>query len=306
MDLLIEWLAASIRLAAPLVLAGVGAVYNERSGVINVGIEGMMLLGALVAVAVTGGTGSVYLATICAMLAGGLLALVHAYLTVTRRADHCICGFAINVLSLGLTNLLAARLFPGERVRVPVFPVLSPPALQELPFVGPVLFRQSAIVWVAFVLPVVAWWVLYRTSWGLHIRAVGEHSRAIATAGLSVFWLRYIGVIISGVCAGLGGSALALAASGYFVPNMTAGRGFVVLAALVVGKWNPLLVAAACLLFGAGDALQLRVQAFRIVIPYQFPVMVPYLLTMAAMIGVVGKAVAPKELGKPYNVEEEA
>jgi ABC-type uncharacterized transport system permease subunit len=304
MNILVDVLAATVRLAAPLVLVGVGGVYNERSGVVNLGLEGMMLVGALVAIAVTGFTDNLFLATISAILAGGGLSLVLAYLAVSRRANHIVSGLAINILALGLTNLLAARFWSGERERVACYPVLSPPALQELPVVGPVLFQQPVIVWVAFVLPVVAWWVLYRTSWGLRIRAVGEHSQAVATAGLSVFRLRYIGVIISGICAGLGGSALALADCGYFVPNMTAGRGFIAQAALIVGKWNPLWVAAACLLFGAGDAAQLRAQTFGSAIPYQILVMMPYLLTIATMAGVVGRTAAPKELGKPYNPAE--
>jgi ABC-type uncharacterized transport system permease subunit len=297
------WLQASVRLAAPLMLASVGGVYTERTGVVNIGMEGMMLAGALASVAASFFTGNVIIAAICAMTVGGLLAAVHAYLTVSRRASQLISGAAINFLALGATNFGYARLFPTERERVATFPVLSPPEWHDVPFFGPVIFAQPVIVWIAFILPLVFAWVLYRTSWGLNIRAVGEHPHAVASAGLSVFRLKYVGVILSGVFAGLGGSALAQAELGYFAPNMTGGRAFVVLAALIVGKWNPIAVAAACMLFGAADALQLRFQTFGAIIPYQFPVMAPYLLTIAALAGLVGRTAAPKTIGKPYDPE---
>jgi len=284
-------------------LASVGGVYTERTGVVNIGMEGMMLAGALASVAASFFTGNVVIAAICAMTVGGLLAVVHAYLTVSRRASHLISGAAINFLALGATNFGYARLFATERARVATFPVLGPPEWHDVPFLGPVIFAQPVIVWIAFILPLVFAWVLYRTSWGLNIRAVGEHPHAVASAGLSVFRLKYVGVILSGVFSGLGGSALALAELGYFAPNMTGGRAFVVLAALVVGKWNPIAVAAACMLFGAADALQLRIQTFGAVIPYQFPVMMPYLLTIAALAGLVGRTAAPKTIGKPYDPE---
>jgi len=306
-EVLTDLLAASIRLAVPVILTSIGLTYSERSGVTNIGTEGMMLLGAFAAVTVTRVTGNLLLATATAMLAGGLLSLIHAYVSVTRRANQIVSGFTINLLALGLTNVLHAWLTTGTRARVILYPVLTPDALRQLPFLGPVLLGQRAIVWLAIVLPLVAAWVLYRTTWGLNIRAVGEHSRATAAAGLPVFRLRYLAVLISGVCAGLGGSALALADLGYFVPGMTAGRGFIAQAAVVVGRWNPLLVAVACLLFGAGNALQVRLQMFESSIPYQFPVMLPYLLTIIAVaVGSVGRTAEPKELGKPYNPQEES
>lgn len=298
-----DWLQAGLRLAAPLMLTSLGAVYTERVGIVNIGMEGMMLAGALVAVAASFFTGNVAVAAICAMTVGGLLGLVHAYLTVSRRGSQLISGAAINFLALGATNFAYARLFPTERTRVATYPVLSPPGLRSVPFFGPVIFAQPVIVWIALILPLVFAWVLFRTSWGLNIRAAGEHPHAVASAGLSVFRLKYVGVILSGVFAGLGGSALSLAELGYFAPAMTGGRAFVVLAANVVGNWNPILVAAACMLFGAADALQLRFQTLGSVIPYQFPVMAPYLLTIAALAGLVGRVAVPKTLGKPYDPE---
>lgn len=300
-----DWLAASIRLAAPLMLASAGGLFTERVGIFNIGIEGMMLVGAMAAIWGSLITGNVFLATLLAMLVSGLLSGVHAFLTITRRADQIVSGAAINLFALGATNLLNTPLYAGYdyRPRVELFPILAPESLQQIPVIGPIILAQPVIVWVAFILPFILAWVLYRTTWGLNVRAVGDHPHAVATAGISVLRLKYSGVIISGLAAGLGGAALALADLGLFAPNMTAGRGFVVLAAFVVGKWNPIYVAAACIMFGAADAFQLRAQTIGVAIPYQVFVMLPYLLTIAALAGLVGRTVAPKTVGKLYDPE---
>jgi simple sugar transport system permease protein len=286
-------------------LAGAGGLFTERVGIFNIGIEGAMLIGAMAAIWGSLVTGNIILATLFAMLIGGLVALLHAYLTITRRADQIVSGAAINLFALGITNLLNAPLYAGfeYRPRVEAFPIIAPEALQEIPFIGPILFAQPVIVWVAFAIPLVLAWVLYRTSWGLNIRAVGDHPHAVATAGISVVRLKYAGVIMSGLFAGLGGAALSLADIGLFAPNMTAGRGFAVLAAFVVGKWNPILVAGAAIMFGAAQAFQLRGQTLGLAIPYQLFVMLPYLLTIAALAGLVGRTVAPKTVGKKYDPE---
>lgn len=299
------WLAASIRLAAPLVLTGVGGTFTERSGVFNIGMEGMMLVGCFTAIAVSNWTGSVYTATLLAMVAGGLLGLVHAFLTITRKTNQIVAGAAINIFALGLTNLLMQQLFFGqERVRTNLFPVLFP-QWADVPILGPLFFSQPWIVWLIYVFPPLATWFLYRTTWGLTIRAVGENPDAVATAGVSVFLTRYLCVTFSGIMAGLGGAALALAELGYFTQGMTAGRGFVVLAALVFGRWNPIWVSVAGLFFGAAMALQLRIQTFGWAIPYQFLLMLPYVLTIAALIGFVGRTTPPAALGTPYSREED-
>jgi simple sugar transport system permease protein len=300
-----DFLAAAIRMAAPLMLVGIGGVFTERTGIFNIGIEGTMLIGCMVSVYVSLVTGNLWLATLAAMFVGGLIGLVHAFLTVTRRADQIVSGAAINLFALGITNLLNSQLYAGfeYRPRVTMYPIIAPEALQKIPFIGPILFAQPVIVYLAFILPIIATWILYKTSWGLNIRAVGDHPHAVATAGLSVNKLKYQGVIISGMFAGLGGAALVLADLGLFATGMTAGRGFAVLAALVVGKWNPVLVAAACILFGAADAFQLRAQTAQFAIPYQIFVMLPYLLTIAALAGLVGRTVGPKTVGKPYDPE---
>lgn len=310
--MLTDWGSASIRLAAPLAIMVIGGVYAERSGVFNIGMEGMMLVGAFTAV-----TTSYYLepympvelavlaAAIAAMVAGGLGGLVHAYLTVSRGADQIISGVAINLAALGITNTLHRAVFgQSGRQRVAGFPSIELPVLGDIPVIGDVFFNQDFGVYLAYLLPIVALLVLFRTTWGLSIRAAGDSPTAVDTAGLSVPTIRYATVLFSGAMAGLGGAVLALGAVRYFTPGMTAGRGFIALGAIIVGRWNPLLAAAACLLFGAADAFQLRAQAFGLGIPHHFFVMLPYLLAILAVAGLIGRTMPPTQLGIPYRREE--
>jgi len=298
----VAWLNAAIRLATPLIVVSIGLLYTERCGVLNLGAEGMMLAGSFAAVAGTGLTGSVIVGSIWAMAVGTLLALIFAFIVVNRRADQTVTGFGINVLSLGVTNVLARYLL-ADRFRVPLFPTLDLGVLSKIPVLGQLIADQPVIVWIALLLSLISAWVLYRTSWGLNIRAVGEHPQAVAAGGLSVHKWRYAGILVGGATAGFGGAVLALSHLGYFVPNMTAGRGFIVLAALIVGKWNPIPTAAVCLLFGAADALQLRFQAFGSAVPHQILLMAPYALTIAALAGFVGRTVPPKAYAIPYDPE---
>lgn len=279
-----------------------GEVFAERSGVINVGIEGIMLFGALSGVAISFFTGSVLIATIGTMLLGCLFGLVFAYFTVTRRTNQVVTGLMFNLAALGGTNLLFAMISESRHERVATFPTLFPESLHDIPIVGPVLFAQPLSVWIALALPFIAFWILYRTDWGLNVRAVGDNPKAAATAGLPVLRLKYQTVILSGIFAALGGAALTIGEVGFFASGgMTAGRGFVVLAAVVVGGWDPLRTALACLLFGAADAAQLRMQVMGSPIPYQFLQMVPYLITVAALAGLVGRTRPPKTWGAPYD-----
>ncbi len=301
-DLIISWLQATLRWGGPLILVSIGEVYSERSGVINVGIEGIMLFGALAGVAISFFTGSVLVAVVGTILLGALFGLALAYLTVHRRTNQVVTGLMFNLAALGGTNLLFAMLSETRSTRVATFPVLFPESFFDIPILGPVLFRQPVIIWIALVLPFLAGWVLYRTDWGLNIRAVGDNPQAGATAGLRVTRYKYQGVILSGIFASLGGCALTLGEVGYFASGgMTAGRGFVVLAAVVVGGWDPLKTALACLAFGAADAAQLRMQTIGSVIPYQFLQMLPYLITLAALAGLVGRNRSPKTWGQPYD-----
>jgi ABC-type uncharacterized transport system permease subunit len=301
-DQIISWLQATLRWGGPLILVSIGEVYSERSGVIDVGIEGIMLFGALSGIAISFFTGSVLLAVIGTILLGALFGLAFAYLTVSRRTNQVVTGLMFNLAALGGTNLLFAMLSETRSVRVATFPVLFPESFFDIPFLGPVLFRQPVITWIALILPFIAGWILYRTDWGLNIRAVGDNPQAAATAGLPVIRLKYQTVILSGIFAALGGCALTLGEVGYFASGgMTAGRGFVVLAAVVVGGWDPLRTALACLVFGAADAAQLRMQTVGSAIPYQFLQMLPYLITIAALAGLVGRTRPPKTWGAPYD-----
>ena len=301
-DQIISWLQASLRWGGPLMLVSVGEVFAERSGVINVGIEGTMLFGALAGIAISYFTGSVLWAVIGTLVLGFLLGAAFAYLTVSRRTNYVVTGLMFNLAALGGTNLLFAMLSETRSVRVATFPVLFPASFGDIPIIGPVLFRQPVNTWVALILPFVAAWVLYRTTWGLNVRAVGDNPQAAATAGLRVIRLKYQAVILSGIFAALGGCALTLGEVGYFASGgMTAGRGFVVLAAVVVGGWDPLRTALACLVFGAADAAQLRLQTTGSQVPYQFLQMLPYLITVAALAGLVGRTRAPKTWGAPYD-----
>jgi simple sugar transport system permease protein len=236
------------------------------------------------------------------MLLGALLGLVVAFLTVTRRTNQVVTGLMINLAALGGTNLVFALLSESRHVRVTTFPVLAPPSLFDIPFIGPVIFQQPVSIWIALILPFIAAWVLYRTGWGLNVRAVGDNPQAAATAGLPVLRLKYQAVILSGIFAALGGCVLTLGEVGFFASGgMTAGRGFVVLAAVVVGGWDPLRTALVCLLFGAADATQLRMQTMGSAIPYQFLQMLPYVITVAALAGLVRRTRPPKTWGAPYD-----
>jgi simple sugar transport system permease protein len=301
-DQIISWLQAALRWGGPLILVSIGEVFSERSGVINVGIEGIMLFGALAGIAISFSTGSVLLAVLGTILLGALFGIAFAYLTVKRRTNQVVTGLMFNLAALGGTNLLFALLSETRSERVATFPILFPESFFKIPFLGPVLFRQPVITWIALILPFIAGWILYRTDWGLNIRAVGDNPQAAATAGLKVIRLKYQAVILSGIFAALGGCALTLGEVGYFASGgMTAGRGFVVLAAVVVGGWDPLRTALACLVFGAADAAQLRMQTIGSAIPYQFLQMLPYLITVAALAGLVGRTKPPETWGAPYD-----
>lgn len=298
----ISWLQATLQWGGPLILVSIGEVYSERSGIINVGIEGIMLFGALTGIAISFYTGSVLVAVVGSILLGALFGLAFAYLTVNRRTNQVVTGLMFNLVALGGTNLLFSMLSQTRSTRVATFPVLFPKSFFSIPVLGPLLFQQPVIIWIALALPFLAGWVLYRTDWGLNIRAVGDNPQAAATSGLRVTRYKYQGVILSGIFASLGGCALTLGEVGYFASGgMTAGRGFVVLAAVVVGGWDPIKIAVMCLLFGAADAAQMRMQMLGSAIPYQFLQMLPYVITIAALAGLVGRNRPPKTWGQPYD-----
>ena len=294
---------AALQFGALLLLPALGGVISERSGVVNIAMEGMMLTGAYAGAIIALSTHSVIAGVIGAMIAGGLMALVHAVVSINFKADQIVSGIAINIAALGLTNYLnivqtnaqGIPSLPGS-VRLPV---ITWGPLARIPFLGPVLFQQNIIFYVALAILVGINFLLFRTNIGLRIRAVGEHPEAADTAGINVRLLRYCCVVSSGLLSGLAGAFLSLGIAGIFNPNMTAGAGYIALAAMIFGKYTPWGTGAACLIFGLGEALSPRLQDTGIS-PYLLSTL-PYILTIVALVGLVGRTVAPAADGIPYD-----
>jgi len=301
-EIILDWLQASLRWSAPLIICAMGEIFAERSGVINMGIEGIMLCGALCGVAVSYYAQSQVVAILACMLLGAVLGLMVAFLTVSRRANQIVTGLMVNLLAIGATNVIFSLLTVMRHKRAATFSALFPESMQDIPFVGTVFFAQPFTTWIAVLLAIVAAFVLYRTRWGLNVRAVGDNPQATATTGLSVIKIKYQTVVLSSVCAAVAGCVLTLASSGYFAAGgMTGGRGFIVLAAVVVGGWDPLKTLFVCMLFGATDAAQLRLQTTNSIIPTQFLQMLPYLTTVIALTIMVKKSRVPKTWGAAYD-----
>ena len=303
----VGFFAAAVRLAVPLILGALGEVFAERSGVMNLGIEGIMLLASMTGFTVAFFTGSLWLAVLAAVLAGVLLGLVMAVLCVLLGLDQTVAGIGMTMTASGLAYF-GYRLIFGEGSIPPAvkpFVTVPLPGLSAIPFVGPVLFDQYALTYVAFLLVPVAAWFLYRTPQGLALRTTGENPYAAASAGISVGWTRTRALMIGGALSGLAGAYLNLAAFSSFSFGIVSGRGWICLALVALGRWNPWLVAAAALLFGAVDALQLRLQTSGVInVPYQLMLMLPYVATLIAMILSSRNAHAPAALMQPYRSEE--
>jgi ABC-type uncharacterized transport system permease subunit len=299
-------IASTIRLSTPLILAALGGLYSERGGVINIALEGMMLAGAFTAAVVTVFTHNPWVGLLAAMGAGLLVAALHAVATISYRADQVVSGAAINILFLGAPALLSGAFFEstGATPQLPRYqtlpdtPVFDP---QSFPALASI-FNQKPLVYLAFILVGVTYYVIYRTRFGLRLRAVGENPEAADTAGVSVSRMRYVGVLISGVLAALGGAYLSIGQNSLFTRNMTAGRGYIALAALIFGKWNPAGALIACLFFGCAEAVAIRMPGV-VDIPNQFIQLIPYVLTMVVLAGWIGRSTPPKALGIPYVKE---
>jgi len=293
---------ATLAAAVLLLLPALGGVISERSGVVNIAMEGMMLTGAFFGVVADLAWHNAWLATLVAMGAGGLMALIHAVVSIRYRADQIVSGIAINIFAAGLTVFLVNRLFGLQDVghvgQSELLPILDIPLLDRIPFLGRVLFQQNVVVYVALVLLVAVHLVLFRTRLGLRIRAVGEHPQAADTAGINVYAIRYGAVITSGLLSGLAGAFLAIGVSNTFVPNMTDGRGYIALAAMIFGKWTPLGAFIACLIFGLGQAIY-DANSIIHVSPYLLS-MLPYVLTLVVLAGLVGRSSPPAADGIPY------
>lgn len=291
--------------SAPLTLAAIGGVISERSGITNIGIEGMMSIGALTGAAVGYFTQNPWFGLICAGIAGGLLALLHAVASISCRADQTVSGLAINLIGPGLAMFLSRYFFSGATMTLPV-PVKLPKVVDPIYFQNTPFSSLSidASVVIALIVVIVTSFVLYQTKWGLRIRAMGEHPAAVDTLGVSVYKSRYTCVIISGILAGLGGGTVTLAIISQFTPTAISGQGFIALAAVIFGKWRPIGAYLACLLFGFSQALVILLGGGSIQIPSTLLAMIPYILTIAVLILFVGRSSAPKAAGVPYKKGE--
>lgn len=300
---LTTWLAASIRLSGPVLLAALGEIFAERSGILNVGIEGTILLGALASYLASHAFGSVWLALLAGAAAGFLSSLLLAWMYATVRASQVVVGIVFNVLALGLASY-TYRLALGNSAApqtVAMFGPLRIPVLSGLPVLGPVLFSHTALLYLAFALVPAAHLVLFRTGFGLALRAAGENPKAADNAGISVARMRCIGTLISGTAAGMSGSYVMLAEVGLFRETIVSDQGFIALAIVILGRWKPWTAALAALGFGAADALQLSLQLFGAGLPPQLLLSLPYVLTILAISGLFGRsAVQPAALMQPY------
>jgi ABC-type uncharacterized transport system permease subunit len=299
------FLPSIVRQATPLMLAASGGLYSERAGVINIALEGLMLAGAFTAAAVTHYTGSIWTGLLAGALAGVAVAAIHAVACIEFKADQVVSGTAINILMIGVPALIsgAAFLSTGSTPQIPKEQLNWYKFLPE----SWINYIPSAPVLIAFLVVPVSWYVLFRTPFGLRLRAVGEHPEAADAAGVGVRAIRYAAVLLSGALAGIGGAYLSTGQSSLFTRNMAAGRGFIALAALIFGKWKPVPTMLACLLFGFTEALATQLQGVKIFgdeeIPVQFIHMIPYVLTIVVLAGFVGQSRAPRALGLPYAKE---
>jgi ABC-type uncharacterized transport system permease subunit len=296
-------LASTIRNSTPLIFAALGGMFSERSGVVNIGLEGLMLISAFAGVVGAHLTGSALVGLGFGLAAGLIFALIHALMCITFEADQIISGTAIILLALGGTGFLMVQIFGsgGTSPRVPGFKEVTIPLLSDIPLIGPALFNQSLLVYLMYLLIPITWFVVFRTPFGLRLRATGEAPEAVDTAGVSVARMRYYGVALSGILAACGGVYLSMGILSAFTEGMTGGRGFIALAALIFGRWNPIGAAGAALLFGFATAVTF--QAPQEVIPLEFIQMLPYILTIVALAAFGGRAIAPAAIGKPYRKE---
>ncbi|MEH6443221.1 MAG: ABC transporter permease [Oceanospirillaceae bacterium] len=317
--ILISTLDSTIRVSTPLILCAMAGLFSERSGIVDIGLEGKMLAGAFSAAAVAAVTGSAWLGLTAAILVSISMALLHGFACITHRGNQVVSGLAINILASGLTVTLGIAWF-HQGGQTPLlngdarFYAIDLPgavALADVPIIGAIYSQlisgHNALVYLAFLTVPVTWWVVYQTRFGLRLRAVGENPQAVDTAGISVFWLRYRAVICAGILCGIAGAYLSIAQNASFIKEMSAGKGYIALAALIFGKWRPKTAMLACLLFGFLEALTVRLEGVALPligeVPPQLMQALPYILTVVLLAGFIGKAIAPKAVGIPYSKE---
>lgn len=297
-------LQGSLALAVPLIFGSLAGVLSERVGVVNIAIEGQLLFGAFTSAFVASLTDSLWLGLVAAAVAGAAVAWVLAVFSIRYKVDQIIVGVVVNVLIIGLTNYLFSTLLSVDVAtfnQPPRFDKILIPLLGQIPVIGPALFNQTPIVYLMYLAVVAVFIALFKTRWGLRVRAVGEYPKAADTVGINVYRIRYVSVIIGGALAGLGGSFFTLGQVGAFGKEMTNGAGYIALAALIFGRWNPILAALAALLFGFAENLQYGLAIIGSPVPSEFLLMLPYVLTVIAVAGLVGKVTGPAASGKPYE-----
>jgi ABC-type uncharacterized transport system permease subunit len=301
---LVGMLNGSVGRAIPIALAALCGVISERAAVVNIAIEGIMLIAAMTAVIAGTLSHSLIVGLIVAILTGGLVAALHAWLVIRFNVDQIVSGVAINIFGTGITSFISSRYLESNidiLNNSGTFPVFVVPVLSKIPILGPIFFEQSPIVYITLLLVAALHILLFYTPWGLRTRAVGEHPKAADTLGINVFMTRYVNVIIGGMIAGIGGAYFTVGSVGRFDQNMTAGKGFIGLAAMIFGKWNPIGAFLSSLLFGFADSLQVKMQILRVPIPSEFLAMAPYIVTMIVLTGIVGRAIPPAADGLPYE-----
>ncbi|RUT89659.1 MULTISPECIES: ABC transporter permease [unclassified Mesorhizobium] len=316
---IIQTLDSTIRLSVPLLLACLAGLYSERAGIFDIGLEGKMLVGAFAGAAAASVFHSAFLGLGMAILISVAFAMIHGFASITHRGNQIVSGVAINFIAAGSTIILGQAWFqqggrtpalqPGERFEAITLPGAE--AIRGVPIIGPIyaelLSGHSILVYLAFLMVPFTWWVLFRTRFGLRLRAVGENPAAVDTAGISVAWLRYRALICTGILTGIAGAYLSMVQNGGFVKDMTAGKGYIALAALIFAKWKPVNAMFACLLFGFLDAASIRLQGSPLPIigrvPAQFMQALPYILTVILLAGFIGKAIPPRAGGVPYVKE---
>lgn len=305
-DWLINLLQMTVIYSTPLILAAIGGLFSERAGVVNIGLEGLMTIGAFIAAVTTIYTGNPWIGLLAAILGGMFLSFFHAAACISYKADQVVSGVAINFLALGLSVYLVKRLFDGAG-QTPIVEnklnVVAIPWFSKIPILGPAIFTALPTTYIALCIVVLSFFLLYRTPFGMRLRAVGEHPYAAESAGVNVIRVRYIGVLISGAFAGLAGAGLSTAIGSEFSQNTVAGQGFIALAALIFGKWRPFGVLGAASFFGFAVSLALMGQLIKLTdyVPSEALSMIPYVLTILALAGFVGRADAPAAIGRPYE-----
>jgi ABC-type uncharacterized transport system permease subunit len=303
----VGWLSASMRLAVPILFAALGEIFTERAGILNLGLEGIMLIGALLGFVGAYISGNLWFGVLLAMIGGILMGLLMGFMSITARVNQVVAGIGITILGSGLSTLLF-RLFFGLRTTPPtieMFAITPIPILNKIPIVGQMLFEHNVLVYLSLVLVAVSWIVLYRTRFGLALRAAGERPDAVDCRGINVSLLRYLALIIGGALAGIGGAYLPLANLGVFWTQMTAGRGFIAIAVVIFSRWDPIRALIGALIFGGAMALQLSLQTLRVPIPSELLLMIPYLVTILVLVSVSRRAEFPGAFTVPYKRGED-